>query len=345
MLEEIHEECGVIGIFNGENVVRNVTMGLYALQHRGQESAGFAVTDGDKIRVRKSMGLVSTLLQEHNVDECPGNTCIGHVRYSTTGASTLANAQPILVSCKWGQLAVVHNGNITNATELRQEMENEGHIFQTTSDSEILLHEIARTEADLKVHERTRLAVELHDTLVQNMTGVAIALRTRNYDLAAKTLDFCRKDLRNCLWDLRNLTLDDEDINAAIRKTLTPHAADAELHVRFNVPREKFTDNTAHAILCILRELTINAVRHGAATAIWVAGSTEGDLLLFSVRDNGQGFDPDAAPGMEQGHFGLQGIRDRVEGFEGNLSVESSHSGTKVTIALRMSQMEGIELK
>lgn len=148
MLEEIHEECGIIGIFNGENVVRNVTMGLYALQHRGQESAGFAVTDGEKIRVRKSMGLVSTLLQEHNVDECPGNTCIGHVRYSTTGASTLANAQPILVSCKWGQLAVVHNGNITNAAELRQEMENEGHIFQTTSDSEILLHEIARTEAD-----------------------------------------------------------------------------------------------------------------------------------------------------------------------------------------------------
>ena len=148
MLEELHEECGVIGIYNGENVVRNVAMGLYALQHRGQESAGFAVTDGDKVRVRKSMGLVSTLLREHNIDELQGFAGIGHVRYSTTGASTLANAQPILVSCKWGQLAVAHNGNITNANELRAEMESEGHIFQTTSDAEILLHEIARTEAD-----------------------------------------------------------------------------------------------------------------------------------------------------------------------------------------------------
>ena len=148
MLDELHEECGVIGIYNGDTVVRNITLGLYALQHRGQESAGFAVTDGDKIRVRKSMGLVSTLLREHNIDEFDGFAGIGHVRYSTTGASTLANAQPILVSCKWGQIAVAHNGNITNANDLRAEMEAEGHIFQTTSDSEILLHEIARTEAD-----------------------------------------------------------------------------------------------------------------------------------------------------------------------------------------------------
>ena len=143
MLEELHEECGVIGIYNSENVARNVAMGLYALQHRGQESAGIAITNGEKIRVRKSMGLVSTLLREHNVDELQGFAGIGHVRYSTTGSSTLANAQPILVSCKWGQLAIAHNGNLTNAAELRAEMEEAGHIFQTTSDSEILLHDIA----------------------------------------------------------------------------------------------------------------------------------------------------------------------------------------------------------
>lgn len=158
MLDEIHEECGVIGIFNGENVGRNITMGLYALQHRGQESAGFAITNGEKVRVRKSMGLVSTLINEHNVDELRGFAGIGHVRYSTTGSSTLANAQPILVSCKWGHLAVVHNGNITNAAELRAEMENSGHIFQTTSDSEILLHEIARTPAD-NLHDAIKTAI------------------------------------------------------------------------------------------------------------------------------------------------------------------------------------------
>jgi amidophosphoribosyltransferase len=147
MLEDLHEECGVMGIYNGENLVRHVTMGLYALQHRGQESAGFAITNGEKVRVRKSMGLVSHLVREQNLDELSGFAAIGHVRYSTTGSSTLANAQPILVTCKWGYLAVVHNGNITNAPELRAEMEALGHIFQTTSDSEVLLHEIARTQA------------------------------------------------------------------------------------------------------------------------------------------------------------------------------------------------------
>lgn len=146
--EEIHEECGIMGMFKGDNLVRQVVMGLYSLQHRGQESAGVAITDGSKIRVRKSMGLVSRFLQDYqNEVDLEGFGAIGHVRYSTTGAATLANAQPMLVSCKHGQIALVHNGNITNALDLRDEMEEEGHIFQTTSDSEILLHEIARSKA------------------------------------------------------------------------------------------------------------------------------------------------------------------------------------------------------
>lgn len=149
MTEDLNEECGVMGIFDGENIVRNLAMGLYALQHRGQESAGIAATDGEKVRVRKSMGLVSNLVHNGKLDEIDNSfAAIGHVRYSTTGSSTLANAQPILVTCKWGYLAVVHNGNITNAHELRAEMESAGHIFQSTSDSEVLLHEISRTKAD-----------------------------------------------------------------------------------------------------------------------------------------------------------------------------------------------------
>ncbi len=148
MLDELHEECGIIGIYNGENVCRNVAMGLYALQHRGQESAGIAYTNGEKVRVRKSMGLVSTLVREHNPDELKGFAAIGHVRYGTRDSGSPANTQPILVTCKWGYLAVVQNGCITNAAELRAEMEEAGHIFQTSSDCEILLHEIARTQAD-----------------------------------------------------------------------------------------------------------------------------------------------------------------------------------------------------
>jgi len=147
MSDEVREECGVLGIFNGERLPRQVAMGLYALQHRGQESAGVAVANGERVRVRKSMGLVSHLIRENNLDELSGFAAIGHVRYSTTGSSTLANAQPILVSCRWGHLAIVHNGNLTNTDEMRYEMEQDGHIFLSTTDSEVLLHEIARTKA------------------------------------------------------------------------------------------------------------------------------------------------------------------------------------------------------
>lgn len=157
MSDEVKEECGVLGIFNGDHLTRNITMGLYALQHRGQESAGFAIANGERVRVRKSMGLVSHLVKEHNLDELSGHAVIGHVRYSTTGSSTLANAQPILVSCKWGHLAIVHNGNLTNTPEMRDEMEHDGHIFLSTTDSEVLLHEIARTKAD-NLHDAIKIA-------------------------------------------------------------------------------------------------------------------------------------------------------------------------------------------
>ncbi|MDR1811841.1 MAG: amidophosphoribosyltransferase [Candidatus Fibromonas sp.] len=161
MTDEIGEECGIMGIFNGESIVRNLAMGLYALQHRGQESAGIATTDGEKVRVSKSMGLVANLMQGGKLETLARSSFagIGHVRYSTTGSRTLANAQPILVTCKWGYLAVAHNGNITNAGELRTEMEANGHIFQSTSDSEVLLHEISRTKAD-NLPDAIRIAVQ-----------------------------------------------------------------------------------------------------------------------------------------------------------------------------------------
>ncbi|MDR2732230.1 MAG: amidophosphoribosyltransferase [Fibromonadaceae bacterium] len=161
MTEELGEECGVMGIFNGENIVRNLATGLYALQHRGQESAGIAATDGEKVRVSKAMGLVANLVNSGKLDSITDNAfaAVGHVRYSTTGSRTLANAQPMLVTCKWGYLAVAHNGNITNAHELRAEMEANGHIFQSTSDSEVLLHEISRTKAE-NLPDAIRIAVQ-----------------------------------------------------------------------------------------------------------------------------------------------------------------------------------------
>ena len=209
---------------------------------------------------------------------------------------------------------------------------------------------IAKVESDLKVYERTRLAVELHDSISQYLTGISLAIRAatkfagigteglrQNLMLAMTSLDSCRQELRNCLWDLRNQTLDESDLNAAIRQTLEPHLGDCELSVRFNVPRDRFSDKSAHAILHILRELATNAVRHGKASHVWVAGSVKGDNLLFSVRDNGCGFEPDACPGMSQGHFGLQGIRERINLFEGQIAIESKPGiGSKVTIRLHM---------
>ena len=211
---------------------------------------------------------------------------------------------------------------------------------------------IARVTSELKVMERTRLAVELHDSIAQNLTGVALEINTanrtadtdlekahRHLDIAAKSLKSCRDELRYCLWDLRNSALESADMEEAIRQTLAPHIGETSLSVRFCVPRERISDNTAHAILRIVRELSVNAIRHGGATTLRVAGSVEGDKLLFSVRDNGCGFDPANCPGVRQGHYGLLGIRERVEGFEGEIRIDSaSGRGTKVTIALNVPQ-------
>ena len=209
---------------------------------------------------------------------------------------------------------------------------------------------LAHVTSDLKVYERTRLAVELHDSISQNLTGVSLAIRAANkladsdqngmrksLALAARTLDSCRDELRNCLWDLRNQTLEENDMNEAIRQTLAPHIGNTKLSIRFNVPRDKLSDNTTHSILRIIRELATNAIRHGNATTIKVVGTIENDKLLFFVADNGCGFNPQCHPDSTNGHFGLQGIQDRVDAFEGTMNISSSpESGTKVTISIKM---------
>ena len=217
--------------------------------------------------------------------------------------------------------------------------------------------ELERLESDLKVCERTRLAVELHDSIAQTLTGVSMEIDTalrgdeplppaaaQHMGRALRTIDSCRGELRNCLWDLRSQALEEEDMNKAIRLTLSQTIGKANLSVRFNVPRSRFTDNTAHTLLRIIRELAANAVRHGKATEIKVAGSIEDNVLKFSVRDNGCGFDPDACPGVLDGHFGLQGIRERVASFEGSVQIESAPGkGTRVSVSINAPQAEDKE--
>ena len=217
--------------------------------------------------------------------------------------------------------------------------------------------EVEKITSELKVGERTRLAVELHDAVSQNLTGVAMevnaAMRTvdpgnaktmRHLDLATKTLKSCRNELRNCLWDLRNDTLGENNLNEAIRQTVSSQVGDVSLSIRFNVRRSRLTDNTTHTILRIIRELAVNAVRHGNASAIKVAGSIEKDRLLFSVGDNGCGFDVERRPGILEGHFGLQGISERVASYNGKMSIRSAAGkGTKVTISMHLPNFGGAE--
>lgn len=224
------------------------------------------------------------------------------------------------------------------------------HTLAERRGRELTKETVSRVESELKVSERTRLAVELHDTLAQYLTGTIMEIRTGSrlsgalppaaqdhFALAQKTLESCRQELRNCLWDLRNRALELPTMDAAIRQTLAPHVKNIDLAVRFNVPRETISDNTAHAILRIVRELVTNALRHGHATAIKIAGSVEGGKLLFSVKDNGCGFDPEGAPSIEDGHFGLQGIRERIAPFNGDFKIESaSGKGAKATVSLTL---------
>ncbi len=139
-----HEECGVFGIFApGEDVARLTFFGLYALQHRGQESAGIATSDGSRIWIRTRVGLVSQAFAENDLRDLPGHIAVGHARYSTAGSSAVCNAGPILVKSEIGDIAVSHNGNLTNAYARRKELEEAGERFETSTDSEVLARLIA----------------------------------------------------------------------------------------------------------------------------------------------------------------------------------------------------------
>ena len=145
MSGEIREECGVFAVVGHPRAVELCYYGLYALQHRGQESAGIAWRQGVRLRVHKGMGLVSDVFPPEAIASMSGDMALGHVRYSTTGESRIENAQPLLVKMYRGQFALAHNGNLTNAARLRRELEREGSIFQTTSDSEVIPHLVAKS--------------------------------------------------------------------------------------------------------------------------------------------------------------------------------------------------------
>lgn len=142
------EACGIVGVYGHPEAAKLTYLGLYALQHRGQESAGIVSSDGTHLHCHKNKGLVNDVFTQKVLDELSGPMAIGHVRYSTTGSNRVVNAQPILVNYRGGALSVAHNGNLINAAEIRLELESRGAIFQGTTDSEVLLHMIAQSPTD-----------------------------------------------------------------------------------------------------------------------------------------------------------------------------------------------------
>ena len=217
---------------------------------------------------------------------------------------------------------------------------------------ELFKSQIAATSTQLRFEERTRLAADLHDYLAQNLTAIgyqvsaaARAGELKSEDLlghirtAERMLQSCRTELRRCLWDLKSDALEEKDFAGAIRKALSPIAGDTAIRIDCDIRRSRLNDTTAHAILSIVRELTANAVRHGRASSVAISGRLADGQLRFTVLDDGIGFDPSACAGPSEGHFGLDGIRDRLRRLNGDFTIESSPlDGTCAVITLHLAQ-------
>jgi amidophosphoribosyltransferase len=179
MFDKFRDECGVFGIFGHPEAANMTYLGLYALQHRGQESAGIAASDGKTVRLSRAMGYVADVFDSRALSELPGSMAIGHVRYSTAGESRVANAQPFLIDCAHGQMAICHNGNLVNASELHDELVRQGSIFQSSTDTEVIVHLYARSKA-VSVEE------SVVDAVSQVQGAFSLAMMTHDRMIAVR---------------------------------------------------------------------------------------------------------------------------------------------------------------
>jgi amidophosphoribosyltransferase len=167
------DECGIFGVCDSQDAANLAYLGLYAMQHRGQESAGIATLDDEgKLHVEREMGYVADVFDEARLSRLPGRTAIGHVRYSTAGGSLLVNAQPIVFATGRGPLALAHNGNLVNARQIRRQLEDSGALFTTTSDSEVILHLVARSKA-------ATIADAIAEALLEVRGGYSLVILSR----------------------------------------------------------------------------------------------------------------------------------------------------------------------
>jgi amidophosphoribosyltransferase len=179
MLDKLHEECGVVGVYGHPEAANLVYLGLYALQHRGQESAGIVASTHSKMRLEVGMGLVADVFDPIRILKLPGPLAIGHNRYSTAGKSELVNAQPCMINYSAGSLALAHNGNLVNAHAIRKELGSKGAIFQSTNDSEVIVHLMAQSKAETFVDQAA-------EALRQVSGAYSLVLMTKTELVAAR---------------------------------------------------------------------------------------------------------------------------------------------------------------
>ena len=207
----------------------------------------------------------------------------------------------------------------------------------------------SRSLMRFRLRERMLLAVDLHDHLAQNLTGISLQLDAAeladqngrpqmakaHLAHARQALRSCRENLRCCLGDLRSDLPGSADMNAFIRRCVAPHIGTVRLSVRINVPRSALSERALFALGKIVRELAVNAARHGKPRRIFIAGERRDGQVRISVHDDGCGFDPGNVPGPDEGHFGLAGVRERLKAFRGRLSISSRPDhGTRALISL-----------
>jgi signal transduction histidine kinase len=217
---------------------------------------------------------------------------------------------------------------------------------------ELMRKQVAVQNAETRRADRTRLAVELHDSLSQNLAAVALQISSADIarslnnpsaqrghlEAAKKMIDSCRTELKNCLCDLRGDMLEEHDFDTAVRKTVDSVLNGAAAEISFRIVRSRMDDITAHAVLMIIRELVSNAVRHGKARNVRIRGASDGERMRFSVSDDGCGFPSGGIPGIREGHFGIEGIRHRLSRFDGTLDITASpEGGAAVTATIRIS--------
>ena len=200
---------------------------------------------------------------------------------------------------------------------------------------ELFRERSASALAELKTTERTRLAADIHDSISQILTGAAMQLDAGETNAAKRILASCRRELRACLWDLRNHALDAKNFEDAIHETLAPHLRGRAAVIDLHIPSDWMSEALRHAALCIIREATVNAIRHGRAETIEIEGELSERRLVFTVTDDGKGFDPANCHDSADGHFGILGMRERAKAFNGSVEIASEFgNGTKVSVVL-----------